>query len=315
MLTTPVVRCLKQQVQDAEVHYVTKHRYADLLSSNPYIDKLHLLTGSMNDLIARLKEEQFDFIIDLHNNFRSKQIRLRLGIPSAVFNKLNIEKYLLVNFKIDRMPPVHVVDRYMKTLEQFEVRNDGKGLDFFIPERKAFNRNELPPAFRNGFIAFVLAGTWNTKKLPASKVKEVCNRISYPVILLGGNEEYQAGEEISRLFPDRILNMAGKLSLLQSGSLVRDARLVLTNDTGLMHIAAAYQKKILSFWGNTVPSFGMTPYGASADSLQMEVHGLECRPCSKIGYKACPKRHFRCMLQQDVDEAVKWVSREFEAAG
>lgn len=310
VLTSPVVRCLKQQVEDAEIHFVTKQQHASLVTANPFIDKVHLLSGNMNQLISQLKVEKFDYVIDLHNNFRSRQIKLRLGVPSYTFDKLNIQKYLLVNLRINRLPRKHVVDRYMETLNDFAVRNDGKGLDFFIPDKEAFDSASLPGEFRSGYIAFVIAGTWNTKKLPVDKVAELCKRINYPVILLGGEEESQDGEKISRICGDMTLNMAGKLTLWQSSSLVRDASLVLTNDTGLMHIAAAYKKKILSFWGNTVPQFGMSPYGASPSSAFMEVTGLKCRPCSKLGFKSCPKGHFMCMQDQDIGKAVKWVCRE-----
>jgi len=311
VLTSPVVRCLKNQVIDAEVHFVTKSRFACLVNQNPYIDKVHLLTGNINDLIARLKEENFDYIIDLHHNLRSSRIKSRLKCPAFTFNKLNIEKYLLVNFKINRLPEIHIVDRYLETLSVFDVVNDGEGLDFFIPEQENFNLKELPEEFRKGYIAFVIAGTRATKKLPEQKAAEICNSIDFPVILLGGEQEQEAGESILRQSKGNVLNFAGKVGLNQSASLVRDASLVLSNDTGLMHIAAAFNKKILSFWGNTVPAFGMTPYNAHPASEMMEVAGLKCRPCSKLGYRKCPKKHFKCMEDQNVERAVQWINRNF----
>jgi ADP-heptose:LPS heptosyltransferase len=311
VLTSPVVRCLKQQVEGAEIHYVTKHKYASLVSSNPSVDKVHLFSGNMKDLIASLEAEKFDYIIDLHNNFRSNRIKHILGIPYFTFQKLNIEKFLLVNFKINRLPDKHVVDRYMKTLQSFNVKNDGQGLDYFIPDNECYNTEKLPPHFRNGYIAFVIAGTWNTKKLPAELVADICNRVDYPVVLIGGKYEQRDGEVISALSNGNVLNFTGKLSLNESSSLVRDANLVLTNDTGLMHIAAAFRRKILSFWGNTVPVFGMSPYLAHPASELMEVHGLRCRPCSKLGYQSCPKKHFQCMKNQNVEKAVYWINQNF----
>lgn len=311
VLTSPVVRCLKNQVNDAEIHFVTKSRFACLVNQNPFIDKVHLLAGNINELIVRLKAENFDYIIDLHNNLRSSRIKSRLKCPVFTFNKLNIEKYLLVNFKINRLPETHIVDRYLETLSVFDVVNDGEGLDFFIPEEESFNLNELPPKFRTGFIAFVIAGTWATKKLPEQKVAEICNNIDFPVILLGGEPEQEAGEWILRQSKGNVLNFAGKVGLYQSASLVRDASLVLSNDTGLMHIAAAFNMKILSFWGSTVPAFSMTPYKAHPASEMMEVAELKCRPCSKLGYRKCPKKHFKCMEDQNVERAVQWINRNF----
>jgi ADP-heptose:LPS heptosyltransferase len=82
---------------------------------------------------------------------------------------------------------------------------------------------------------------------------------------------------------------------------VEKAAVVLTHDTGLMHIAAAFKRPIVSVWGNTVPQFGMTPYygDVKVPNKLFEVSGLSCRPCSKIGFETCPKKHFRCMTQQD----------------
>jgi ADP-heptose:LPS heptosyltransferase len=311
VLTSPVVRCLKQQVEGAEVHFVTKRKFASLVASNPYVDKVHLFSGNINELNAELNAEKFDYVIDLHNNFRSNRIKYLLRVNSFAFQKLNIEKFLYVNFKINRLPNEHVVDRYMKTLHLFDVINDEKGLDFFIPEKEDFDVERLPAHFRSGYIAFVIAGTWNTKKLPSDKVIEICNRINQPVVLLGGKSEEETGIEIQSQSKGNIFNLAGKLSLNQSASLVRDANLVITNDTGLMHIAAAFKKKILSFWGNTVPQFGMSPYLPHPDSELMEVKDLNCRPCSKLGYRSCPRRHFGCMKNQDIDKAVSWINRNF----
>ena len=311
VLTTPVFRCLKQQVKNAEVHFVTKQKYASVLSANPYIDKIHPFSENLHGLITVLEEEKFDFIIDLHQNFRSNRIKNRLNIPAFSFDKLNFQKFLLVKFKINRLPVNHVVDRYMETLSAFGIENDDKGLDYFIPENEGFKKNDLPGMFQKGFVAFVIAGTYSTKKLPGDKVSEICNLLDYPVILLGGKTEFDEGEKILSQSKGNLLNYAGKISLNQSASLVRDARVVLSNDTGLMHIAAAFKKKILSFWGNTVPEFGMTPYQSHPSSKILEIKDLKCRPCSKLGTNKCPKKHFKCMRDLDVNEAVDWVNKNY----
>ena len=311
VLTTPVVRCLKKQVEGAEIHFVTKKKFESLVSFNPYIEKVHTFSDNLNDLIQRLKMERIDYIIDLHQNFRSNRIKHGLGAPAFSYKKLNVEKFLLVNFKINRMPNKHIVDRYMETLSTFGVENDEAGLDFFIPEGEEFNLPELPAGYQKGYVAFVIAGNWATKKLPVEKVAAICNGISFPVVLLGGNMEKEAEEKILALTGENVISMVGKISLNQSAGLLRDARLVLANDTGLMHIASAFHKKILSIWGNTVPDFGMTPYKAHPASEMLEVTGLKCRPCSKIGYEKCPQKHFRCMEEQNVGHAVRWIKENF----
>jgi len=311
VLTSPVVRCLKEQVDGAEVHFVTKKNYEPIVASNPYIEKVHTFTDNLSGLISRLQQERFDYIIDLHQNFRSNRIKTRLGVPAFSFKKLNVEKFLLVNFKINHLPNKHIVDRYLETLSVFDVKNDGKGLDFFISENESYNFSELPEKFRDGYVAFVIAGTWATKKLPVAKVAEICNRISFPVVLLGGKNESAEGEAIIAQTGSNVVNLAGKINLYHSADLVREARLVVANDTGLMHIAAAFKKKILSIWGNTVPQFGMVPYQAHPASEMLEVANLKCRPCSKLGYYKCPKKHFRCMEEQNIVLAVDWINKNF----
>jgi ADP-heptose:LPS heptosyltransferase len=209
------------------------------------------------------------------------------------------------------MPQKHMVDRNLETVLTLGVNNDNKGLDFFIPENEEFNINNLPDTFQKGYVAFVIAATWATKKLPVEKITEICANIQIPVILLGGKSESEEGEKILSQSKGNVLNFVGKINLYQSASLVRNSNLVLTNDTGLMHIAAAFKKKILTFWGNTIPDFGMGPYQSHQASLNLEVEGLKCRPCSKIGQKKCPRKHFRCMNNMEVFKAIHWIENNF----
>ncbi len=311
VLTSLVVRCLKNQVENSEIHFATKQQYGSILKSNPYIDKVHVFDETLSDLIHELKQEKFDYIFDLHHNFRSSRIKRNLKIKAFSVNKLDLQKMLLIRFKINRLPKKHIVDRYLETTAALQIENDGKGLDFFIPENEEFKINDLPPTFQNGFVAFVIAGTYATKKLPVEKISEICQKINFPVILLGGKREYDEGEKVLSQSKGNVLNYAGKISLNRSASLVRDANVVLTNDTGLMHIAAAFQKKILSFWGNTVADFGMVPYQPHPASLRFEVENLKCRPCSKLGFQKCPKKHFRCMNDINIEEAVHWIEENY----
>lgn len=302
VLTTPVIRCLKKQVPGAEVHYLTKTAFAAILAPNPYIDKLHLLSDNFSETLKSLKNEKFDYIIDLHHNLRTLKVKTTLRVKSYSFDKLNLEKWLLTNFKINRMPGLHIVDRYLATLKHFGVENDGKGLDYFIAEKDRVEPEMLPESHRSGFIALVLGATYATKQLPLEKLNELCRIIPHPMVLLGGPAEKQSGMELAGYHP-QALNECGKLSLGQSADIIRQAKLVITHDTGLMHIAAAFQRPIISIWGNTIPAFGMNPYFSAENrnlSVEFEVKNLTCRPCSKIGFQKCPKKHFKCMNNQDI---------------
>ncbi len=301
MLTTPVVRCLKQQVEGAEIHYVTKKAYLPLLRANPYIDRIHVLEESLRALVRELKNEPIDYIIDLHNSLRSRWIKYRLGIMSFTLHKFNTAKFLMIRFKINRLPDRHIVDRYMDSVRLFDVRIDGKGLDYFIPEEEEMPASGIPESFRSGYIALVTGAQHGTKQMPADKMVDICNQVDLPVILIGGQKEEALGKYIDERTGDRVWNTAGKLSLNQSASLIRQSRLVITPDTGMMHIAAAFRKKILSVWGHTIPEFGMYPYHPDPASRIFETKGLSCRPCTKTGRDTCPKGHFRCM--NDIDNA------------
>lgn len=313
VLTTPVIRNLKKQLPDTEIHYCTKKAYQNILIENPYIDKLHLLEDDMGKLISALKAEHFDFFVDLHNNLRTWRIKSALGVKGAKFDKLNIKKWLFVNLKIDKMPNVHIVDRYMETVRELGIANDDQGLDYFIPHKDEVENDWLPEAFRKEYIAVVIGAKFNTKKLPTERLIELCDRINKPILLLGGPEDQKTGEEIESFFVRPagnevteeklqdlnkkaiVFNACGKFNLNQSASLIQNAKAVFTHDTGLMHIAAAFRRPIFSIWGNTVPKFGMYPY--QTKFTVFENNNLKCRPCSKIGFDQCPKGHFKCMKE------------------
>ena len=294
VLTTPVVRMLKKQL-NAQVHYLTKSCYVSLLKNNPYIDSVYQIENSITEVIADLKKEKYDYVIDLHSNLRTQILRLRLGVPAKSFNKLNMEKFMLTNFKIDNMPKVHIVDRYLETVKHLGVKNDNQGLDFFLSTTDKVDISIFP----KDCIVFVIGGQHATKILPNEKIISIIKKVNKPVLLVGGPEDFERGEQIITN-TNNTINTCGKYSILQSASLVQQAKMVITHDTGMMHIAAAFQQKIYSVWGNTVPEFGMYPYLESEQSKRIEVKGLNCRPCSKIGYDKCPKGHFKCM--QEIDE-------------
>lgn len=297
VLTTPIIRCLRNQLVDTQLHVLTKASYRSIYLANPYIDKVYELSSNMKELVASLREERYDFIIDLHKNWRSLRVRMALHRPSASFPKLDFQKFLYTKLKIGKLPPIHIVDRYFKAVEKLGVRNDGQGLDFFFNEGDEMHYEDLPETFRNGFVAVVIGGQHTTKILPVDKVVEVCESLDYPVILVGGPEDAARGERVKAKVGNHVGNSCGSLTLGQSASLLNLADAVLTNDTGMMHIAAALRKPIVSVWGNTVPEFGMYPYlpQGMKPAAVVENKELKCRPCDKLGYAQCPKGHFNCM--------------------
>jgi ADP-heptose:LPS heptosyltransferase len=302
VLTTPVVRVLAKQLPKAEIHYCTKKSFASIVQNNPYVNKVHILDGKLNDLISDLKKENFDYVIDLHNNLRSFIIKTRLGVESSSFKKENFLKWLLVKFKYKPSAISHVTERYLATTSKLGIVDDGEGLDYFIPEKDIVNIDTLPPIFQQGFLTYAIGGQHGTKQMPVHKMIEFCSQVTRPIILLGGKEDFDNAEKIIASCENKVLiyNACGKYNLNQSASLLQQARQVITHDTGLMHIASALRKNIISIWGNTVPALGFTPYKVPFTAI--EANNVSCRPCSKLGYAKCPKGHFDCMEKIDVKD-------------
>lgn len=312
VLTTPVIRCIKNKYPNAEIHYVTKKSFHSVLQHHPLIDKIHLLEDSVFHLGMNLKNEHFDFVIDLHHNQRSLLLRYLLGASSSSFNKINFQKWVMVNLKINLLPRQHIVERYLNTCAPLEVEDDGAGLDYYISEADYSATGKLPESFHAGYMGWVIGAKQKTKQFPSDKIIRILNRLKYPVVLLGGKEDEANGENIIQNVAAEstpVLNACGRFRLNESAALVKQAKLILTNDTGLMHIAAAFRKPLITFWGNTIPEFGMYPYFRNGYSMTFEIKNLSCRPCSKLGYTSCPRKHFDCMNRLDENDIVETIKQ------
>ena len=316
VLTTPVLRCLKKQRPDVTVHYLVKPQFKQVIAANPYIDQIHVLQDDWNKMIDELKAENFDELIDLHHNLRTLRVKRGLGIKATSFNKLNIQKFIFVKLKWNVMPRVHIVDRYLETVRHLGVVNDGLGLDHFIADEDKVKASDIPASHSAGYIALVIGASFYTKKLPTYKLQELCRIINHPIILLGGKEEQEEGDAVASVDLIKVYNACGKFKLNESADLVRQARLVIAHDTGLMHMAAALKRPVIAVWGSTTPSFGMVPYygdaylrTAAKPYDDMQVHKLWCRPCTKIGRHKCPQGHFKCMNNLDMAQIAALVQQ------
>lgn len=301
VLCSPVLRVLRNKFPKADIRFVTKAQYAELMEPNPNMNGVFLLKDGLKPLVEELKAFRPELIIDLHHNLRTRILRALIGGKWLSFQKLNVEKWLKVNLKVDRLPDVHIVERYIDTLKSLGIENDGKGLDFFFP--KEFMAPVLP--FKEHYIALVIGAKLATKQLPLPKLLELCNGLKHPIVLIGGKEDVAVAKELCKQSTAQIHTACGTHSLAESAWLLKQAAVVITHDTGMMHIAATFNKNIISVWGNTIPDFGMYPYlPEGGHSYISEVKGLSCRPCSKIGYDRCPKGHFNCMNEQNIDSII-----------
>jgi ADP-heptose:LPS heptosyltransferase len=303
VLTFHALRCLKEKHPNAEVHFLTKSTYKELLLASTFHDKTLFFDGDLKQTKGEIRKENYSHIIDLHNNLRTRLLTVGIsGVQLKRLVKLNWKKWLLTRLKKNKLPNKHVVDRYIDAFTDLDVKSDHKNTAFFVPNtfEIELNRYDLR---KKSFLAIAMGAQYRTKKFPVASLIEVIESYDLPIVLLGGHTEQVDGKKIQAAFPQKkMYNLCGELSLLASASILSQAKTVLTNDTGLMHIAAMFDVPIVSIWGNTVPAFGMSPYrpGNEKSVKIHEVVGLNCRPCSKIGYQECPKGHFKCMEKQDL---------------
>lgn len=305
ILSTPLFRCLKRQIADAEVHLLTQQEFAPATSANPFIEKTIFLSPDLDSLNEQLKVEHYDFIIDLDNNYQSKKIKHTLKKKFSTIHRYYLWEKLLTRFKVDLMPQRHITLRCLDAARPLGIRDDGLGLDFFIPEDGLIREDDLPHSHIAGFVVIIISASQFTKRMPIHKVKELCSKIDFPIVLVGDKDQQVSGDEISSLDTIKIYNACGKFTLFESASIIKKSRVVISMDSGIQYIACVFKKPLLTLWGGTSPKLQADPYyGSIFMNKNPEIHeniylNLWCQPCSKEGLPYCPLRHFNCMEKQN----------------
>jgi heptosyltransferase-2 len=300
VLSSPVYRALKKRFPGVEIHLAVKEKLKGILQENPNIDDFKVLETSIWSLAFQLRNENYDCIIDLHNNLRSFILKLIIAKPSFTVAKKNISKWRMVTLKHKISVP-HIVDRYLDTIVDLGAQNDGLGLEFFTDSNSKSWGLDFLAKDPSPYSVFAIGGQFATKRLPSNKWVELANKLNARIVIIGGKEDLPLSQALAKETTAPIENLCGQLSINQSAEIIRHAQKVYTNDTGMMHIAAAFNKDIDVFWGNTLPELGMYPYYPTKNAANFQNHqvmNLGCRPCSKIGFHECPKGHFKCMTEQ-----------------
>lgn len=318
LLATPLIRILREKFPDASIDFIVRREYAELLQHNPYISHLIVFDSSegfegLRKLKNELKHASYDIVLDIHNSIRSRYLRKCLRVPVRTIHKRILQRFLLIHFKWNFYNGiVPVAERYLEAASFLEIENDGKGLDIFIPQEiiarvEARLRENLKN--RNFVIGICPTARHKTKEWLPDRFIALALRLhkdtNAAFLVFGGIED----RDYCSAIVDRInaecndtaaINYAGRFSLLETASAMERCAIVVTNDSGLMHVAAAMKRKIVAIFGSTVEEFGFFPYGTRA--IVVEQKEVRCRPCSHIGKEACPKKHFRCMNEITVDE-------------
>lgn len=291
LLTTPAIRALKQKYPAAQIDFVIKNQYKDALFYNPNISNLIIYE---KDKVEQLKYEvrstKYDLVIDLQNNFRSRKLINGLKAKVRRFKKPSIKKFLLVWFKINLLKDLKTIpQRYADTAE---VRIDGERLELFLPQNSA---NQLENGIK--YIGFCPGSKHFTKRWLPEYFIRLGNELvkcEFKIVLFGGKSDRELCNEISQQIFGSI-NLQNEDQLLLTAAEMKKCKLIITNDSGLMHTASASGVPLISIFGSTVREFGFIPTGSQ--NLILENNSLSCRPCSHIGKSSCPKKHFKCMKE------------------
>lgn len=308
ILTTPFIRWVRISYPAARIDFIIKKEFAELIRENPHLDRIYELDiendrEDMNRIRAQLIKEGYDYIFDLHNNLRSRY--LRRGLKAKRVRKIKKNKLVqqaLVHFKINKYKEIlPIAERYYRVAEKDGVQKDNLGAEIYWRNQtensiKPFlNRKQLYPNERY-FTVGPGAGFF-TKQWPVEYFEELGKEIlkyHYPLkmVIVGGPGDVSAAKKLC--FSRRVINLTGRLNLLQTAMVISKSEFLIANDSGLMHMATAVNTPVVGIFGSTVKEFGFFPY--VSESLIVENKLLNCRPCSHIGRNECPKGHFKCML-------------------
>lgn len=321
VLTSPLLRRLRQRFPQAQIDFVIKHEFADLVRHNPHLSDVHTINpGStlvdLRNVGKRLRQNHYDLAIDLHRNFRTALL-LRACKPRRVlrFAKPRWRRFLYVKLGMDTMagvPPVAA--RYLQSVRSLGVTDDCRGSELFWADNHK-KAAELALSAVGGNDGLPLVGLapgagFATKRWPVAYFAELARLIFeefgwMKVVVLGSREDRSFGELIRARAGANVIDLTGRCSLLASAVVVKRCRLLVANDSGLMHVAEAVRTPVIMMAGSTTRALGFFPQ--SETTTIVEHPTLDCRPCSHLGYERCPRGHFRCMLELTPDLVMKEV--------
>lgn len=311
LLTTPLLRALKNCNPNLQIDFLLRQEYKDLLKLNSNLHELFLFTRNDFEnlnLINKLKEKRYDLVIDLQNNLRSRSIISKLKGEKVKFDKKSFQKILLVKTKINLLkdaPPIPV--RYASVIEGLQL--DSSGLDLFtdkVPSAAIKSKQHL--------VGICPGARHFTKRWPVEYYIQLGRFLiqnNFNVVLFGGKIDSEICKKISIEIPEA-LNLQNNDDILQTAADMKFCSVVVCNDSGLMHTASAVGVKVLTIFGSSVKEFGFVPYNCK--SLLLENNSLSCRPCSHIGRESCPEKHFSCMKELKPDfvfnELIKFIKND-----
>lgn len=322
VLASSLIRVLRQKFQSSQIDFIVRKEYAELVRHNPHLNFTYEFDAregmnGLRRLAKRIRSEKYDLIIDIHNSLRSRYLRIMSGARNiVVIDKRVFARTMLVRWKKNIYKDVvSVADRYVETVNSYGIQNDGKGLEIFIPDEIVFKISGLMSTLNlhayNKIFGLCPSAKHETKRWPAERFIQTGIQLvrdwNAKIFIFGGPDDTLLCSSIAREINrstgnEHAIEFTQRLSLLETAHAMQYCDVVLTNDTGLMHIAAAMKRNVVALFGSTVEEFGFFPVGTKHCILERK--NLPCRPCSHIGLDSCPEQHFRCMREIQVEEVL-----------
>lgn len=312
LLTTPFVRALRKKYPDSLINYLTKSEYVELMLNNPNINNVYAFDtkngfGEILNWRYQIKSNRYNAIFDLHRNIRTLLMtRFIGGMNSGKYNKRYFKRYMLVNFGLNLYKNVtSISDRYLEVGSKYNLADDGFGLDLYTSSDSPLKERLKVDSKLNLVIA--PGAGYHTKRWPSDNYAKLADllvkEIDAKIILVGSKDDLPISEAVISQMNEPATDATGEFTLLETAAIIKQSDAVLTNDSGLMHIAVSQKKPVLAFFGSTTEELGFFPYGDNFRVL--EVSNLNCRPCSHVGRDNCPKKHFKCMVDITPELAFK----------
>lgn len=310
ILATPVIEALHQSYPDAIIDFLMKDGFQSLLEGHPHLhhilrwNKKEKKYGNLRALIKYVRNQRYDAVINLQRFFSTGLITTLSGAPiRAGFSKNPLgflfthkAKHLIGNNK----STPHETERNLSVIEGFA--KTGEKRPVLYPSQTAFAKVSQ---FKTGkYICIAPASLWFTKQYPEQKWVEFIDKVppDTNVILIGSEDDKEVSKTIIKNTKNqKVLDLCGKLNLLESAALIRDASMNYVNDSAVLHLCSAMNAPVTAIFCSTVPAFGFGPLSDDSDVVEIRKQ-LSCRPCGLHGKKECPEGHFKCALDMDSDE-------------
>lgn len=328
VLTSPLVRALRRRFPHARIDFVIKKNFAELMAHNPHLSAVHCVEPEqgfkgLEQLGRQLHQARYDLVLDLHRNFRTSFLARLCGAARIErYRKHILRRWLFVKFKAATMQRIpSVAQRYLQTAAFLNLPVDDAHTElYWQAEHEAEARRVLLQAgwqAEQPLICLAPGAGYFTKRWPVAYFAEIAREIAstfknFAVAILGGRQDRELGQYIREHNHAELLDLTGACSLLASAAIIKRSRLVLANDSGLMHIAEAVGTPVLALFGSTTRELGFFPQRAT--SRVLEQLNVECRPCSHLGFHACPARHFRCMNEITPERVLEEMKQAFASS-